>query len=155
MKKISDAKEGGQWQLLLKVFARCRGRIKDYDKEGYTDELFEQAERDLLTLAIDDFSDICVQDLNDYNEELKEFNIDLSRKEQNILSLGMIVHWIEPYIYNSDALRNAMSTKDFTFFSPANLLEKMTDLYKLSQENLRAEMNAYSFRMNDVSELNK
>lgn len=137
------------------IYARCRGRIKDYDKEGYTDELFEQAERDLLTLAIDDFSDICVQDLNDYNEELKEFNIDLSRKEQNILSLGMIVHWIEPYIYNSDALRNAMSTKDFTFFSPANLLEKMTDLYKLSQENLRAEMNAYSFRMNDVSELNK
>ena len=136
------------------IYARCRGRIKDYDKEGYTDELFEQAERDLLTLAIDDFSDICVQDLNDYNEELKEFNIDLSRKEQNILSLGMIVHWIEPYIYNSDALRNAMSTKDFTFF-PANLLEKMTDLYKLSQENLRAEMNAYSFRMNDVSELNK
>lgn len=137
------------------IYARCRGRIKDYDKEGYTDELFEQAERDLLTLAIDDFSDICVQDLNDYNEKLKEFNIDLSRKEQNILSLGMIVHWIEPYIYNSDALRNAMSTKDFTFFSPANLLEKMTDLYKLSQENLRAEMNAYSFRMNDVSELNK
>ena len=137
------------------IYARCRGRIKDYDKEGYTDELFEQAERDLLTLAIDDFSDICVQNLNDYNEELKEFNIDLSRKEQNILSLGMIVHWIEPYIYNSDALRNAMSTKDFTFFSPANLLEKMTDLYKLSQENLRAEMNAYSFRMNDVSELNK
>ena len=137
------------------IYARCRGRIKDYDKEGYTDELFEQAERDLLTLAIDDFSDICVQDLNDYNEELKEFNIDLSRKEQNILSLGMIVHWIEPYIYNSDALRNAMSTKDFTFFSTANLLEKMTDLYKLSQENLRAEMNAYSFRMNDVSELNK
>lgn len=137
------------------IYARCRGRIKDYDKEGYTEELFEQAERDLLTLAIDDFSDICVQDLNDYNEELKEFNIDLSRKEQNILSLGMIVHWIEPYIYNSDALRNAMSTKDFTFFSPANLLEKMTDLYKLSQENLRAEMNAYSFRMNDVSELNK
>lgn len=137
------------------IYARCRGRIKDYDKEGYTDELFEQAERDLLTLAIDDFSDICVQDLNDYNDELKEFNIDLSRKEQNILSLGMIVHWIEPYIYNSDALRNAMSTKDFTFFSPANLLEKMTDLYRLSQENLRAEMNAYSFRMNDVSELNK
>lgn len=137
------------------IYARCRGRIKDYDKEGYTDELFEQAERDLLTLAIDDFSDICVQDLNDYNEELKEFNVDLSRKEQNILSLGMIVHWIEPYIYNSDALRNAMSTKDFTFFSPANLLEKMTDLYKLSQENLRAEMNAYSFRMNNVSELNK
>lgn len=137
------------------IYARCRGRIKDYDKEGYTDELFEQAERDLLTLAIDDFSDICVQDLNDYNDELKEFNIDLSRKEQNILSLGMIVHWIEPYIYNSDALRNAMSTKDFTFFSPANLLEKMTDLYKLSQESLRAEMNAYSFRMNNVSELNK
>lgn len=137
------------------IYARCRGRIRDYDKEGYTDELFAQSERDLLTLAIDDFVDTCKSNLSDYDDELEQFNDDLSRKEQNILSLSMMVHWLEPYIYNSDALRNAMSTKDFTFFSPANLLEKMSDLYTASLNNLHAEMNMYSFRVNDVSELNK
>lgn len=135
------------------IYARCRGRIRDYDKEGYTDELFAQAEQDLLEAAIDDFSDICVQDLTDYDTELQEFNIALSRKEQSILALSMIVHWLEPYVYNSDALKNAMSTKDFSVFSPAKLLEQMKDLLQQSERKLKAEMNGYSFRVNKVSEL--
>lgn len=135
------------------IYARCRGRIKDYDKEGYTDEMFSMAEKDLLEIAIDDFVDICVQDLTDYDTELEEFNITLTRKEQSILALSMIVHWLEPYVYNSDALKNAMSTKDFSVFSPAKLLEQMKDLLEQSERKLKAEMNLYSFRSNNVSEL--
>lgn len=135
------------------IYARCRTRIRDYDKEGYTDELFQQMERDLLDAAIDDFADICVQDLTNLDDELEQFNIELSRKEQSILALSMIVHWLEPYVYNSDALKNVMSTKDFSLFSPANLLEKMTDLLQMSNRRLSAEMNLYSFRVNNVSAL--
>ncbi len=135
------------------IYARCRGRIKDYDKEGYTDEMFAAVEKDLLQAAIDDFADICVKDLTDYDEELEMFNITLSRKEQSILALSMIVHWLEPYVFNSDALKNAMSTKDFSMFSPAKLLEQMKDLLQHSERKLKAEMNGYSFRVNKVSEL--
>ncbi len=135
------------------IYARCRARIKDYDKEGYTDELFQQMERDLLDAAIDDFVDICVQDLTNFDDDLEQFNIELSRKEQSILALSMIVHWLEPYVYNSDALRNVMNTKDFSLFSPSNLLEKMTDLLRMSNRRLSAEMNLYSFKVNNVSAL--
>lgn len=135
------------------IYARCRGRIKDYDKEGYTDEMFAAIEKDLLQAAIDDFVDICTQDLTDYDEELEEFNITLTRKEQSILALSMIVHWLEPYVYNSDALKNAMSTKDFSMFSPAKLLEQMKGLLEQSQKKLKAEMNLYSFKVNSVSAL--
>ncbi len=135
------------------IYARCRGRIKDYDKEGYTDEMFAAVEKDLLQAAIDDFVDICAQDLTDYDEELEEFNITLTRKEQSILALSMIVHWLEPYVYNSDALKNAMSTKDFSMFSPAKLLEQMKGLLEQSQKKLKAEMNLYSFKVNSVSAL--
>ena len=134
------------------IYARCRGRIRDYDKEGYTDEMFADAENDLLQAAIDDFADICVQDLTDYDDELQQFNVTLTRKEQSILALSMIVHWLEPYVYNSDALKNAMSTKDFSVFSPAKLLEQMKDLLAQSQRKLTAEMNLYSFKSNSVSE---
>lgn len=137
------------------IYARCRGRIRDYDKENYTEELFEQSERDLLNLAIDDFCDTCIQDITSYDDELEMFNVQLSRKEQSILSYAMIIHWLEPYIYNSDALKNAMSTKDFSFFSPANLLEKMHNLYDFSIKKFNAEVNAYSFMVNNVSELNQ
>ena len=135
------------------IYARCRGRIKDYDKEGYTDEMFAAVEKDLLQAAIDDFVDICTQDLTDYDEELEEFNITLTRKEQSILALSMIGHWLEPYVYNSDALKNAMSTKDFSMFSPAKLLEQMKGLLEQSQKKLKAEMNLYSFKANSVSAL--
>ena len=135
------------------IYARCRGRIKDYDKEGYTDEMFAAVEKDLLQAAIDDFVDICTQDLTDYDEELEELNITLTRKEQSILALSMIVHWLEPYVYNSDALKNAMSTKDFSMFSPAKLLEQMKGLLEWSQKKLKAEMNLYSFKVNSVSAL--
>lgn len=135
------------------IYARCRGRIKDYDKEGYTDEMFAAVEKGLLQAAIDDFVDICTQDLTDYDEELEEFNITLTRKEQSILALSMIVHWLEPYVYNSDALKNAMSTKDFSMFSPAKLLEQMKGLLEQSQKKLKAEMNLYSFKANSVSAL--
>lgn len=135
------------------IYARCRGRIKYYDKEGYTDEMFAAVEKDLLQAAIDDFVDICTQDLTDYDEELEEFNITLTRKEQSILALSMIVHWLEPYVYNSDALKNAMSTKDFSMFSPAKLLEQMKGLLEQSQKKLKAEMNLYSFKANSVSAL--
>ena len=135
------------------IQARCRGRIRDYDKESYTDEMFAQVEQDLLESAIDDFADICGQDLADYDIELQQFNVELTRKEQNILALSMIVHWLEPYVYNSDALKNAMSTKDFSVFSPAKLLEQMRGLLQQSERKLKAEMNLYSFKSNDVAGL--
>lgn len=135
------------------IYARCRTRIRDYDKEGYTDELFAKSERDLLDIAIDDFSVICAQDLSDRNEELGEFNFTLSPQEQGVLSLSMIVHWLEPYLYNSDALKNAMSTKDFTLFSPANLLREMTELLDQSHKRLNRKINDYSYRVNKVSKL--
>lgn len=135
------------------IYARCRGRIRDYDKEGYTDEMFAQVEQDLLESAIDDFADICGQDLADYDIELQQFNVELTRKEQSILALSMIVHWLEPYVYNSDALKNAMSTKDFSVFSPAKLLEQMRSLLQQSERKLKAEMNLYSFKSNDVAGL--
>ena len=135
------------------IYARCRGRIRDYDKEGYTDEMFAQVEQDLLESAIDDFSDICGQNLADYDIELQQFNVELTRKEQSILALSMIVHWLEPYVYNSDALKNAMSTKDFSVFSPAKLLEQMRGLLQQSERKLKAEMNLYSFKSNDVAGL--
>lgn len=57
------------------IYARCRARIKDYDKYGVSDELFEEAEHDLLMAAIDDFSEICRQDITDYDDDLLEWNI--------------------------------------------------------------------------------
>lgn len=56
-------------------------------------------------------------------------------------------------MYNTDALQNALNTKDFTLYSPANLLEKMTDLMNITSKRLKGEINLYSFRNGEISSL--
>lgn len=135
------------------IYARYRARVKDYNFLNYTEEAQAEMEHDLLMAAIDDFVDICKQDLTDHDDDLEEFNIELTRKEQSILALGMVCHWVEPFVYDSDALQNSLSTKDFSLYSPANLLEKMTTLMTTTQRQLRAEINLYSFRNGEIVEL--
>ena len=135
------------------VFSRFRSRIRNYDFLEFDDFTILQYQYSLLIQSIFDFSDICKTDIEDYDSELMVFNQKLTGKEINILSLGMMVHFLEPYVYNTDALQNAISTKDFSVYSPANLLEKMTELLKETKKELKKEVNLYSFKNGEISDL--
>lgn len=137
------------------VYARFRGKVMNYDIVELGEEVAFNYERELLMESISDFSDVCSKDLHDYDSDLEMFNVTLSEKEISILSLGMVQHFLEPYVYNTDALQNSISTKDFQFYSPANLLEKMTELLNETQKDLRRAINMYSFRNGNISGLNK
>lgn len=135
------------------VFSRFRSRIRNYDFLEFDDFTILQYQYSLLIQSVFDFSDICKTDIEDYDSELMVFNQKLTGKEINILSLGMMVHFLEPYVYNTDALQNAISTKDFSVYSPANLLEKMTELLKETKKELKKEINLYSFKNGEISDL--
>ena len=135
------------------VFSRFRSRVRNYDFLEFDDFTILQYQYSLLIQSVFDFSDICKTDIEDYDSELMVFNQKLTGKEINILSLGMMVHFLEPYVYNTDALQNAISTKDFSVYSPANLLEKMTELLKETKKELKKEINLYSFKNGEISDL--
>lgn len=135
------------------VYERYRARVRNYDFLNYNSAVRDGYQFDLLMLSISDFEDVCVQDLNNRDDEILAFNVDLTNREKDILALGMVLHFVEPYVYNTDALQNAMSTKDFSLYSPANLLEKMTDLMTATEARLRREINLYSFRNGEISRL--
>lgn len=135
------------------VFSRFRSRVRNYDFLEFDDFTILQYQYSLLIQSVFDFSDICKTDIENYDSELMVFNQKLTGKEINILSLGMMVHFLEPYVYNTDALQNAISTKDFSVYSPANLLEKMTELLKETKKELKKEINLYSFKNGEISDL--
>ena len=91
--------------------------------------------------------------MNDREDDILSFAVTLTNREKDILALGMVLHFVEPYVYNTDALQNALNTKDFSLYSPANLLEKMTELMEMTEKRLRREINLYSFRNNEISGL--
>lgn len=135
------------------IYERYRSRVRNYDFLDYDSVTRDLVQHDLLMLSMSDFEEVCKQDLNDREDQLLMFNIDLTNREKDILALGMVLHFIEPYVYNTDSLQNALNTKDFSLYSPANLLEKMTDLMTTTEHRLKREINLYSFRNGNISSL--
>lgn len=87
----------------------------------------------------------CKIDLSDRNDELKEFNAELDDEILDIISETMVVAWLQPKLNNEENLYNSLTTKDYSIYSPANLLAKITDTFKLVKKNSTSMINNYSF----------
>lgn len=70
---------------------------------------------------------------------------DLSDEEIDILVDLMRVEWLKHKLYNSELLRNGMSTKDYTVFSPANLQNQIRITYQDAREEARMRLYQYSY----------
>lgn len=77
--------------------------------------------------------------LYDYNEELEEYNIELTDEEINILALLMKTAWLERQINSVEVTRMKYSGSDFKMTSQANHLSK---LIQLKHENVREATHA-------------
>lgn len=77
--------------------------------------------------------------LYDYNEELEEYNVDLTDEEINILALLMKTAWLERQINSVENTRMKYSGSDFKMTSQANHLSK---LIQLKHENVRESTHA-------------
>lgn len=99
------------------------------------------------------FQKSCRFDLSNKDEILKEYKDDLGDEEIEILAIGVAYYWCSAQVLNGDLLKNSLSTSDWSQFSPANLLDKMTVLRDELRTELRNEIIDYSFNVNDISEL--
>lgn len=70
-------------------------------------------------------------DIYDFDEEIEEYNIELSKEEINIIATYMVVEWIGRQLANIDLTRMQYSGSDFKFTSQANHLAKLTELKKV------------------------
>lgn len=126
-------------------------KVNDYDLADMTAELAQTSMRGWLNQAVVRFLESCKKDLTQTEEG--GFTEDLDLMEIDILTEGMVEAWLKPICNNLDLLRNALSTKDFTTFSPANLLDKVNDTYSMAHANFLSRIKEYSFIRNDVGDL--
>lgn len=126
-------------------------KVNDYDLADMTAELAQTSMRGWLNQAVVRFLESCKKDLTQTEEG--GFTEDLDFMEIDILTEGMVEAWLKPIRNNLDLLRNALSTKDFTTFSPANLLDKVNDTYSMAHANFLSRIKEYSFIRNDVGDL--
>ena len=133
------------------VYGSFLSKVTDTDLSDMAEQDANSVMSDLLKQATVKFSESCKKDLSDVTAT--GFVSDLDDYEVDILSELMVEAWYKPHINYTDLLRNKLSTKDFTTFSPANLQKENRESYELAHSRARSMINEYSFRMNNIGEM--
>lgn len=92
-----------------------------------------------------DFSGFDDKTLESLSEDLDELI--------NIISDGMVLQWLKPYRDNQEILENYLNTRDFTSYSPAELLKQVrTTYYDVRKEYIQS-IREYSYNHMKLEEL--
>lgn len=67
-------------------------------------------------------------DFSDRDEELKQFNFDISDRDQKILSIHMVRGWLAPQIRSVTLALQVYSGKETKFYAQANHLAELRAL---------------------------
>lgn len=107
--------------------------------------------------ACSQFGRICKYNIITGDDEAREFNIEIPENEIDeiidIVSEGMLVQWMKPYMYRADNLENVLNTADFSQYSPAELLYRITNAYNTCKRDYTNMMRDYSYNHGDLSDL--
>lgn len=100
-----------------------------------TDPLLVQLpEEDLEIMLHDWLMDAIVEpvvgeyDFSDRDEDLKQFNFDISDRDQKILAIHMVRGWLAPQIKSVTLTQQVYSGKETKYYAQANQLAEMRAL---------------------------
>lgn len=102
--------------------------------------------------------EVCSLDaVSDDESRAYVFNNDLSEcateEIVDIVTEGMLVQWMKQHMYKQENLENMLNTADFTSYSPAELLYRITNAYNMCKRDFTNHMREYSYRHGDLSGL--
>lgn len=97
------------------------------------------------TLRQFDFSDEEEFVLEQLEEDINEI--------VNIISDGMVLQWLKPFLNNQELLENALNTRDFTTYSPAELLKQVKGAYQHTRKEYNQFIREFSYNHMDLGEL--
>lgn len=108
--------------------------------------------------AITAFGKICKYNLtSSADDNAREFKVDIPEEDidelLDIVSDGMIVQWLKPYVYKQELLENTLNTRDFSSYSPAELLYRVGEAYRKAQKDYTQAIREYSYNNGKLGEL--
>lgn len=91
------------------------------------------------------------------DDALREYQVDVSDADAeeliDIISEGMLVQWLKPYVYQQELLQNVMNTRDYSLYSPAELLMRVGNAYAKAQRDYVQMIREYSYNHGDLTDL--
>lgn len=108
--------------------------------------------------AISAFKKNCKYDLTTTADDLvREFDVEIELEDLDeivdIVSEGMLVQWMKPYTYKQENLESVLNTRDFSTYSPAEMLMRIGDAYAAARKDFTNMIREYSYNHGDLTEL--
>lgn len=133
-------------------------KISEFDLLQLSDENKEAVCDGFLHRAVSYFRKNCKYDFtSSFDDTEREFTIEVDESDTDelieIISEGMIVQWLKPYVNKQENLENALSTRDYSVYSPAELLLRVCNRYKSAQDDFTQYIREYSYNHNDLTKL--
>lgn len=119
--------------------------VAEYSFFKLDDEELNELLKPYIISAVTQFSSVCMSETVQFNKDSFEFSEDLSDEVIDILVDLVRVEWLKHKLYNADILKNGMSTKDYTIFSPANLQEQIRETYVDARNTAKMRLYQYSY----------
>ncbi len=134
------------------------GKISEYDFLTLSEDERTQVTDSFMKRAISHFRKNCKYDLvTTANDTDRRFDIDIPDSDlaeiSDIISEGMIVQWLKPYVYKQELLENVLNTNDFSTYSPAELLMRVGNAYQKAQKDYKNMIREYSYNHGDLTDL--
>jgi len=109
------------------------------------------------TRAVAAFKNTCKYDLSLCDDVVREYTAEFADADVDeiveIISDGMVVQWMKPYAFQQENLQNAINTRDYTTYSPAELLTRIGNAYKQAKADYTQAIREYSYNHGDLTEL--
>lgn len=135
------------------IFNAALSRITDHDLLLLAEEDRENVLLGYLKAAQADFLNICQYDLTKYDDDMAEYEEDLDDECVEILALGVASYWSSAKALNAKLFKNAINTKDYTFFAPSTLLNSLKSLRDTLNKEYQQKIINYSYTHGDIANL--
>lgn len=137
-------------------------KLTEYDFIRMESDMRRELVDGYLKRACAKFGEVCEYDIVNGDDNTRTFMLEkngiaipTSHLDEivDIVSLGMIVQWFTQQFYNQENMKNMLSTTDYSFYSPSELLYRMTSAYEMCKSDFTNAIREYSYRHGDLTTL--
>lgn len=134
------------------------GKISEFEFLKLDDNTRTEIVDGYLKRALTAFRKNCKHDLfTTGNDLLRQFTVEIPDDELDeiveIVSEGMVVQWLKQYLNQQELLQMVLNTRDFSQYSPAELLMRVGNAYNTAYKNYTQMIREYSYNHGDLTEL--
>lgn len=128
-----------------KLYDNLLPKFRSYEIPLMTVEEVKDYLHDFLIPAISRFH-VCRKNLNDRDDIIQCFNVELSDIEIEILSNYLLIEFIDSeYIRTPSLLKVQLPSSDFKVFSPANFLDKLMAMHTTYRKENETLLSRYAW----------